>query len=243
VGTGEIILGIYPMAALTLIISSLIWGGLVFLISGRSKRYLWAIALGIPLSPPINILVKGPLAYLVAGVLGLKPVFTSSQPVWFLAFLFMLAPALEEAVKPLPLALRKIRINIRDPSSALSIGLGLGVGFGLGEAAYLAFGISQTPQYVGLPWYVFTGYLYERTIVCFIHGVMTAVVVTGYQNGRLLKYYFVDIFIHSLVNIGAVLFSLGYISGPGALILLIASTLLCGVIFELLRRRSNAQTV
>ncbi len=233
-------MGILPMTIVTLAISGLLWGGLVYLISGRSARYLRVMLLGLPLSAAGNILIKGPLALGVAGAFGLAPIFNRWQPIWFLAFLFLLSPVVEEALKPLPLVLRSFRSIISDPSSALSVGMGLGIGFGLGEAAYIAYGVAQAPEYLGLPWYLFTGYLYERTLVCFIHGVMTAAVVMGYQSRRLLLGYLAAVGLHALVNSGAVLLALGMVSALETFLLLIASTVLCGAIFIWLRRRSRS---
>ena len=227
------------MAAATLIICGLLWGGLVYVLSGRSTRHLWVILLGLPLSAAINVLVKGPLAVAVASIFGLTPNFTALQPVWFLLFLFLLAPVFEEAVKPLPLLMGRVRGLVKDPASALVVGMSLGMGFGIGEAAYLAYGIAQTPQYIGLPWYLFTGYLFERTLVCFIHGVMTAVVVTGFFKEKLPLAYFFAVCLHSFVNMGAVLMRVGLTSPSGTFLLLIASTILFCFIFEWLRRGSR----
>jgi hypothetical protein len=215
---------------------------MVFVISGRSKNYLWPILLGLPLSAAINILVKGPLALLVAGIFGLSPTFSTYQPGWFLLFLFLLAPVFEEAIKPLPLVLGRVGNLVVDSPSAITVGFALGVGFGLGEAGYLAYSVSQSPQYSGLPWYLFTGFLYERTLVCFIHGVMTAIFVYGIENNKLVWGYIAAILLHSMVNAGAVLLMLGAISEILTFFLLIASTILFAILFLWLRRRSSRAT-
>ena len=73
-------MGILPMAIVTLAISGLLWGGLVYLVSGRSARYLWVMLLGLPLSAAGNILIKGPLALGVAGAFALAPPSTPGNP-------------------------------------------------------------------------------------------------------------------------------------------------------------------
>src|SRR5439155_15052578 len=115
---------------------------------------------------------------------GIPPRVTADTPLWFIAFAFLLAPVFEEAIKVTPLLLPWVRKLVKGPDSALWVGLALGIGFGLGEAAYLAYAIAQSPQYASTPWYEFTGYLSERLLVCFLHGVLTAVVVLGLQRGK-----------------------------------------------------------
>jgi RsiW-degrading membrane proteinase PrsW (M82 family) len=111
------------------------------------------------------------------------PYLGLAAPAWFVAYKVMLTPLVEETLKAAPLLLRPVRQMITSRSSALWVGFVLGVSFGLGEAAFLAYGIAQAGVYNDLPWYAFTGYLNERLLACFAHGVLTAFVVTGIQRG------------------------------------------------------------
>jgi uncharacterized membrane protein YhfC len=204
---------IWPMAVLTIVLSAALWGGMIWLLSGRTTKYLWLILPGLPLSAVVNILVKGPVAVAVAGVAGVSPQLTVATPLWFLLFALLLAPVTEEAIKAAPLLAPKLRRFVSGRSGALWTGMALGVGFGIGEAAFLAYGISLSPAYAGLPWYAFTGFLQERFIVCFLHGVMTAVVVTGLLWGArgLVLGYLAAVGLHALLNSSALLYQMGAI--------------------------------
>jgi uncharacterized membrane protein YhfC len=230
--------GIYVMAVITLLVSAGLWGGLLYVLSGRTRCYLWLLLPGLPLSALVNLGVKRPLAVMVGQMAGIAPKLGLKTPWWFILFLFLLAPVFEEAVKLTPLLLPQIRRLLVSPAAALWGGMALGIGFGLGEAAYLSYGIAQSPEYASLPWYLFTGYFGERLLVCFVHGVMTAVVVTGLQHGkgRGVIGYLAAVGLHALANLGAVLFQLGLIPAWGAQLTLLVPVLLLVAIFERLRR-------
>jgi uncharacterized membrane protein YhfC len=232
--------GIYVMAIITLVVSTGLWGGLLYVLSGRNCRYLWLLLPGLPLSALVNLAVKRPLAIVVGQAAGIPPHMGLETPLWFMIYLFMLAPVFEEAIKLLPLPLPFVRRLLVSPLAALWAGMALGIGFGLGEAAYLAYGIAQAPQYANLPWYLFTGYLGERLLVCFVHGVMTAVLVTGLQRGKAWGAlgYLAAVGLHALLNLGAALFQLGLIPAWGVQLTLLAALILLAVVFEWLRRRA-----
>ena len=232
--------GIYLMAALTILCSTLLWGGLLYVLSGRVHRYLWLLLPGLPLSALANLWIKRPLAVTVSQAAGIEPVFNLGQPLWFLLFLWFLSPLVEEAIKLLPLALPPIRAFLSGDLAALWTGMALGISFGLGEAAYLAYGVAQSPQYAGMPWYMFTGYFGERLQVCLVHGVMTAVAVYGLRRGKrqALVAYLVAVAMHALVNAGVVLLQLGLIPAWATQASLLASMVLLLGVFEWLRGRS-----
>ncbi len=205
--------GIYVMAVITIAASALLWGGILMAMSGQGKRYLWLLIPAMPLSAVVNLLVKTPLAF-GAGWLFKLPPNTGSAPPAFMAFLFLLAPVCEEAIKLLPFVGCRIRAFLDHPVNALWAGMALGIGFGLGEAAYLAWGIAQSPEYSSLPWYLFTGYAGERMMVCLAHGAMTAVAAGGLQRGGWhgLLGYLTSVALHALLNVGAALYQFGVIS-------------------------------
>jgi len=99
---------------------------------------------------------------------------------------------------------------MNDASGSLWTGLALGMSFGLGEAAYIAYGLAQSPEYNSLHWFVFTGYATERLIVTFGHGFMTAVVAYGfYKGGRHALFgYLSAVGFHALINLGPILTAL-----------------------------------
>jgi RsiW-degrading membrane proteinase PrsW (M82 family) len=199
--------GIYVMAIITLAASVALWGGLVHRLSGRQGRYLWLLLPGLPLSAIANLGIKGPLARLVAGAAGITPTSDQRLPVWFLAFLFLLAPLFEEALKALPLVVPGIRAMARYRSAAFWSGIALGISFGLGEAAYIAYGVAQSTQYAHYPWYAFIGFFLERTLTCLAHGVFTAVMLMGLQRKRSRAWigYLLAVGLHALLNVGAAL--------------------------------------
>jgi len=235
--------GIYVMAIITLLASAGLWGGLMYVMSGRNRRYLWLLLPGLPLSALVNVWIKRPLMVGVGQAAGIPPNMGLQTPLWFILFTFTLAPVFEEAIKVLPLLLPWVRRLLSGPATALWVGMGLGISFGLGEAAFLAYGVAQQPAYAQLPWYVFTGYSSERLLVCFVHGVMTAVLVTGLQRsaGRGVVGYLAAAGLHALLNSGALLFQLGLISSWAAQLALVVSLIVLVVIFERLRRNAVRQ--
>jgi len=232
---------IYIMAVITLAASAALWGGLIYAASGRDKRYLWLLLPGLPLSALANLLVKRPLIVTVGQVAGVEPSLGLATPLWFIIFLALVPPVTEEAIKTLPLVLPPLRRLANSRSGALWVGVTLGVSFGLGEAAFLAYGVAQSPQYAGYPWYAFTGYLGERLVVCFCHGVMTAVFVAGLRCGgwRALGGYLAAVGLHALLNLGAILAQLGVISLTVAGLGLVGPFVVLVFIFEWLRRRAS----
>lgn len=228
------------LAVITLIASAGLWGGLIYACSGRDRRYLWWLLPGLPLSAFVNLLVKKPLIVLVGEAASIPPGLGLATPVWFIIFLWLVPPVTEEAVKVAPLLWPSARRTIKSRTAALWTGAALGVSFGLGEAVWIAYGIAQSPQYAGYPWYAFTGYLGERLVVCFCHGVMTALVVTGLQQGqgRAWVGYLAAVGLHALLNTGAVLAQLGVISTAVAGLILMPPVLIMFVIFESSRRRA-----
>jgi uncharacterized membrane protein YhfC len=236
--------GIFIMAALTLALAAALWGGMLYLIAGRQTRYLWPILLGLPLSALVNLWVKRPVGVTVGQWAGIPPGQGLATPVWFIVFLFLLAPVFEEAIKVAPMLLGPVRRLAVSPLTGLWLGTALGLGFGLGEAAFLAYGISQSPQYAGLPWYLFTGYLNERLVVCFAHAGMTALVVTLLQRGLLWGFlgYLAAAALHALLNIGALLYQLNLLGPAATQLTLLASLLVIAFIYEAMRRKATRRS-
>ena len=204
--------GIYIMAIITVLVSAGTWAGLVYSISNHNSRYLWLLLLGLPLSAVVNVAIKQPLAISIGHLTGVIQLGLAA-PWWFLFFLFMLAPIFEEAIKVVPLLLPPVRHLLVNAEAALSVGMMLGISFGLGEAIFIAYGIARIPVYASLQWYLFTGYAIERWIVCFLHGVVTAIFVLGLQRGgRWAVFgYLAAVGLHALFNVGAMLYPLGVV--------------------------------
>jgi hypothetical protein len=232
---------IYIMAVLTLGLAAVLYGGLLYAMTGQQSRWLWLLLPGLPLSVLANLLVKKPLIQWVGWAADIPPGLGAASPSWFILFVWLITPIVEELVKVVPLLVPAIRKLVSGREAALWVGFALGLSFGLGEAVFLGYRVAQAPEYANLPWYAFTGYLNERLLVCLLHGLMTAVFVAGVQQDPRwsLLGYSAAVSAHLLANTGAVLFQLGLAPAWVANLSLIAATILLGVIFERLRRRAH----
>jgi hypothetical protein len=230
--------GIYPMAFITITISALLGGIYLKVMSGQPRRYLWLLCVSLFLSTVVNLWIKRPLMVGVGEWAGVPMNLGLTTPVWFIVFAWLVAPVTEEAIKVVPLLIPRLRTFLATPVEALWAGVALGLSFGLGEAAYLAWSIAQSPIYAGLPWYTFTGYASERLIVCFGHGMLTALVTAGLQRGvwPAVQGYLAAVALHALINIGPLLLSLDLVSAVVVQLLFIAAIIFLTFIFERLRR-------
>lgn len=199
--------GIYVMAGLTILVTILLCITALNSWMHSDHRLVWLILAGLPLSFIVNRFIKTPIIVNVAAWTSIPLKVNPDVPLWFIGLILLNAPIFEEAIKILPAVLLTWRILLGGASQALSSGLALGMGFGLGEAAYLAYGIAQTPAYNQLPWYMFTGFAAERLIVTFAHGFMTSLVVLGMYCGKknILLGYMTAVGLHALINLGPIL--------------------------------------
>ncbi len=229
--------GIYVAALLVTGVSVVLWGGLLYWLSKRQWKYLVLILITLPFSAIVNLLVKSPILGLAVSSSGVPPQLVTAWPWWLLLLVLFLAPITEEAIKLAPLVVKRFRCLI-SRSSALWVGMALGIGFGIGEIWYLAWQFSMVPQYAGYPFYYFTGFILERLVVVFLHGVMTSIAVVGFLKGTrgLVLGYFGAILFHAFVNIGALLLQIQVIDGLFASVYLSIPVLVGFVIFERLRR-------
>jgi uncharacterized membrane protein YhfC len=222
---------IYIMAVINLVASLALWGGLIYLFTGHQKRYFWLLLLGLPLSAIANLVLKRQAIVLVGQTFHVPPGIGLASPAWFLAFMVLITPLVEEPIKVLPLLLKPAWKMVISQVSALWVGFVLGVSFGLGEAAFIAYAIAQNNAYASLPWYAFTGFLNERIMACFAHGVFTAVLLTGMQRGGRSLWYglFAALGLHLFLNAPAVMYQFQWI--PNELY-----NIALAVIFERMRR-------
>lgn len=230
--------GIYVAAILATVISVLLWGGLVYWFSKRQSKYLVLMLITLPLSTIVNLWVKKPIYEFLLTSFNISPELSIATPLWFILLVLFIPPFTEEAIKLSPLVAKKVRKMI-NMSSALWIGMAFGMGFGIGEIWYLSWRISMLPEYAGYPFYYFLGFINERTICVFFHGVMTAVVVTSFVKGGkgLLIGYFGAVFLHAFVNIGAMLYQIKFWDVTFASLYLILSILVAIFIFERMRKK------
>lgn len=232
---------IYIMAAITTIVALALWGGLIYLFTGHQKRYLWLLLLGLPLSALANIIVKPKMISTVGRMFQVQPGLGLAAPAWFLAFMVLLTPLVEEPIKILPLLLRPASNMIVSRTGALWVGFVLGVSYGLGEAVFLAYAIAESGAYDFLPWYAFTGFLNERIMACFAHGVLTAVLVTGIQRGgRYILHGFLSALgLHLFLNAPTAMYQLQWISYELYSLFTVIPFIVLAVIFERIRRAAR----
>lgn len=227
------------MAVVTIVASAALWTGMLWLYSGRTIRFVRLVPLGLPLSTAVNLLVKGPFGAGVGALAGIEPGLGTATPLWFLFFLFALAPVFEELVKVVPVLLPAVRRTVGGPDSAFWTGMALGIGFGLGEAMYLAWGIAASGAYEQYPWYAFTGFLSERLLVVFLHGLMTALFMLIAARRVPILGFLAAAASHALLNSGAMLFQLGLVPEWVASLTL-AAVLIAGVaLFERIRPKTT----
>ena len=232
---------IYIMAVITVLAALALWGGLIYLFTGHQKRYFWLLLLGLPLSAIANLILKRQAIVLVGQTFDVPPGLGLASPAWFLAFMVLITPLVEEPIKVLPLLLKPAWKMITSRTSALWVGFALGISFGLGEAAFIAYGVSQNSTYASLPWYAFTGFLNERIMACFTHGVFTAVLLTGMQRGgrSLLYGLLAALGLHLLLNAPAVMYQFQWISNELYGIMILIPLVVLAVIFERMRRAAR----
>jgi uncharacterized membrane protein YhfC len=232
---------IYIMAAVTLVVSLAFWGGLIYLFTGHQKRYFWLLILGLPLSAIANLILKRQAIIFVGQTFHVQPGLGLASPAWFLTFIVLLTPLVEEPIKILPLLVRPAWKMVTSRVNALWVGFVLGISFGLGEAALLAYGIAQNPAYNTLPWYAYTGYFGERLMTCFAHGVFTAILVIGmWQGGRSILYGFLAALgLHFFMNAPVVMYQFQWISLELYNFSIMIPLIVLAVIFERIRRTAR----
>jgi hypothetical protein len=92
-----------------------------------------------------------------------------------------------------------------------------------------------------LPWYLFTGFAFERLIVTFAHGLMTSIAVAGLPYGKrgALFGYFIAVGVHALINIGPILFGLKLVSAAVSSLFSYVAILAAFVLFQNTLRRAK----
>jgi uncharacterized membrane protein YhfC len=235
--------GIYGMAAVTISLTAILCFTTLNHLTRSDRRYYGLILAGLPLSFIVNRFVKTPAIASLATWTGTPLKLSLDAPWWFITVIWLNAPIFEEAIKVLPVALPASRRVLKDASHALWAGLALGMGFGLGEAAYLAYGIAQSPAYNQLPWHMFTGFATERLIVTFAHGMMTAIAVLGlfYGKKNVFLGYLAAAGLHALINLGPVLLALKVI--PATVSTLMSYLVILGILVIFQNKERTAKRI
>ncbi len=170
-------MGIIVAAAITTALVVVLYGYIIARMSSRADRSLLVLAalVALPLQPLAFYLVRLPLHHALTGWLGAGALLT--------AISLFYAPLTEEPAKWLPLLVPAIRRRLT-PDNAVALALAVGLGFGVGELWLIAFQLARVPAIAALPFYTFTGFLFERTLVCFLHGGLIVFAYHRLAGGR-----------------------------------------------------------
>ncbi|MEW6687432.1 MAG: PrsW family glutamic-type intramembrane protease [Candidatus Edwardsbacteria bacterium] len=199
-------MGIYLSAGIATVLSIVLSGYLISLWDKSFKKYLLLVFLLLPFSPFVNILVKKPLTLMLERLFQISE---KAKPWWFLLIDLFIAPITEELFKVLPIIVFPLRQWVRDYRSVLCIGLAVGLGFGLGEMWLIAWRIHiAKPEIANLAFYKLGGFIGERALCCFVHGILTSLVLKGLLGSfkDILSGYLKAVSLHALLNTSALLY-------------------------------------
>src|SRR5512138_3545683 len=143
--------GVYIMAAITITLTVILCITFLNYLTHSDRQYYWLLV-ALPSSFIINKWVKIPVITTIGAWAGIPLKLSAQMPLWFVMLILLNAPIFEEAIKLLPMALPRSRKLLNEAQSSLWMGLALGMSFGLGEAAYIVYGLAQSPAYNSLPW-------------------------------------------------------------------------------------------
>lgn len=160
-------MGVMIAAAIATALALVLIGGAAWWSAPAVDRRLLLIAglAALPLQPLVFYLVRTPL------ISAAQPYFGAKS--WWLLALIWAAPLTEEPAKWLVLLIPAVRRGLM-PANAIPLALAVGLGFGIGEIWFLAHAIDANPDMRALPFWMFGGFMIERTEVCFLHGAFVA---------------------------------------------------------------------
>lgn len=158
----------YVIAAIiTSIFSACVIGG--FLFHGKSpderRAYIPLILMMLPMSALAYFAVRLPLDSIVHSAM------TQHADAHLFIKTFY-APFTEEPAKLWPLLIPFFFKRI-GAQNIFYAAIAVGLGFGIGEAWTVGYIFSQNPQTIVYPWYMLTGYMFERFSVCILHAAFT----------------------------------------------------------------------
>jgi hypothetical protein len=97
-------------------------------------------------------------------------------PTWYRLGVTFYAPLTEEPAKWVILIPLFLAGNIKQGNKG-AWATCLGFGFGIGEIVFLAQRIASDPQTMTMPWYLSSGFIIERLMVCFIHSALVLIAI------------------------------------------------------------------
>lgn len=200
---------IYLAAIIATMLAVIIIGTIVLKILKKNLFLLLPFSIFfLPMSYITFTFIRVPIVKFVINCFKI-PQTVTAWPLWYVALVLLYAPVTEELIKLLPLFLSWIRKKISF-NNRIAIGLMIGLGFGIGELWLVASWFSRNVYIAGYHWYQLWGYILERLISCFSHGVFTTVALKGLGN-KFTKYIIYAIGLHALSNLPIVMSRLGVI--------------------------------
>jgi hypothetical protein len=159
---------IFIAAAITSVLSITIIGGLLFYRAPKDERIflLLLITIMLPMNALAYYFLRIPIDSLLSTIIG-----RDNQIYHFLRIFY--APLTEEPAKLWPLLVPLIYKHI-NTNNIVRVAIAIGLGFGIGEAWNVAVLLSKSHAIAGYPWYMFTGYINERLLVCIGHAAFVA---------------------------------------------------------------------
>ncbi len=191
-----------------------------------SSKTSWATLLPFLIQLPMSLLLNLTLKQWFSGViLGLGlPEFSA------LLLLLLVAPITEEAVKLLSLPLLWYSPLPHPAATGEPVGswrqiraggVMSGLGFGVGEIWAIATLVSLlNPAIGGYPWFFYQGFIIERFLVVFIHGLTALVSYWGYWRWLPVT-YLAAVGLHTAVNAPVIPYQLGVIGYMPVLLYLV----------------------
>lgn len=184
-------MGIWIAAAITTVLATLSVGGVLYRATKETVSARGVLLVAVLLTTPAcaaalfgfrePVLHKVWLALAGLGHPGLDAPDVKKTLLY--GFLRMFdAPVGEELAKLWPLAIPWFRRELAKHEPA-RVGMALGLGFGLGEIWVVAWITTKSPAMSALPFWAFGGFLFERLLVCFMHGAFTATALRRWGKG------------------------------------------------------------
>ncbi len=170
-------MGIWIAAAIATVLAPaiLVWPLRRLSAPGDRRALLLGALLALPLQPLAFHAIRMPLHHALEAMFGPGAVLGTVS--------LFYAPLTEEPAKWLVLALPWVRRALR-PDNAMAIALAVGLGFAIGEFWFIASMITNVPGVAEQPFWMFSGYLFERLQVAFLHGAFILWFARALAAGR-----------------------------------------------------------
>jgi len=174
------------------------------------KEWLWKLwpffLLALPCSYLAYTYVRLPLDGIIRTALHVN-LYSLPIPLPYILLTGLYAPLTEELIKLFPLVIPSLNRMV-DRTTCAAVAMIIGLGFGIGEMWLVAYWLSHDPSVVAYHWYQLGGFIFERCISCFCHGIFTAVALFGIKR-KCFQFILYAMGLHALSNFPVILHSAG----------------------------------